>query len=377
MSVSTYINRTYHIPRLQPHIYIMDASKVENKLHIDYRTITLDRIVSNDVIKINGNTISLEEETSLDERYRFSKSLSISIDGYYAIENLEKKYFIVVEDYHKNQFLVNYDFPCRVTYNYTIDDNDNRTTFNFDVLSNFPLVKLNHNLSATSEQLHCRYWIGKPHKIKMIEKDYVVLNKETKEIAISNNETFKEIEPLTFNFLESFDGNDFNTNISFTIPLDDYKSYWQYSLLEFTKNRYSMIIEPLVGENNIYVGFGEFGLMANYSISTDGNNIVTISLQSNERCYANEPFESYQDGQTFWIPISSVTTDRGEYMTSFECSSTDGYAKYLLLKEIDAFGHFTGNYKALEGYEEDYNHFINIIGTFDDEILFKHDVGMD
>ena len=342
-------------------------------MHIDYRTITLDRIVSSDVIKINGNTISLEEETSLDERYRFSKSLSISIDGYYAIENLEKKYFIVVEDYHKNQFLVNYDFPCRVTYNYTIDDNDNRTTFNFDVLSNFPLVKLNHNLNATSEQLHCRYWIGKPHKIKMIEKDYVVLNKETKEIAISNNETFKEIEPLTFNFLESFDGNDFNTNISFTIPLDDYKSYWQYSLLEFTKNRYSMIIEPLVGENNIYVGFGEFGLMANYSISTDGDNIVTILLQTNERCYANEPFESYQDGQTFWIPISSVTTDRGEYMTSFECSSTDGYAKYLLLKEIDAFGHFTGNYKALEGYEEDYNHFINIIGTFDDEILFKHD----
>lgn len=373
MSVSTYRNKTYRIPNLQKHIYLLDASKIEDELHIDYENLSLDEIISNDILKINGTSVTLQENTSIDERYAFAKTLTISIDGYYSIENIGNRYYFVVEDYHNNQYLVNFDLPSLITYQYDVDNSVNQTTYTFQILSNFPLVRLINNISATSEQRHCRYWYGNAHKIKMIEKNYVVINKETKEIIIANNETFKEIEPLTFNLSENYNGNDFTTTVSFTIPLSEYKSYWQYSLLEFTLNRYSMIIEPFVGENDIYIGFGEFGLAPNYTISTDGDNIVTITLTTTERIYTNEPFETHQDGQLFWIPISSVTTDHDEYMTSFECSSTDGYAKYLLIKEVNAFGEPTGNYKVLEGYEEDYANFINIVGTFDNEILFPND----
>ena len=372
MSVSNYNICKYHIPKLKPIIYLLDSTKLENKIHIDDEYALIDGIENGDVLKINGFNTELTETDSIDERYRFEKQVTFSLNGYYSIENIGNRYYFVVEDYHNNQYLVNFDLPSLITYQYDVDNSVNQTTYTFQILSNFPLVRLKNNITG-EEVRHCRYWYGNAHKIKMIEKNYVALNKETKDVIIANDETFKEIEPLTFNLSENYDGNDFTTTVSFTIPLSEYKSYWQYNLLEFNLNRYSMIIEPFVGENDIYIGFGEFGLAPNYSISTDGDNIVTITLTTTERIYTNEPFETHQDGELYWIPISSVTTDRGEYMTSFECSSTNGYAKYLLLKEINQFGEPTGNYKVLEGYEEDYANFINIVGTFTNEILFKND----
>ena len=372
MSVTEYKNCKYHIPKLKPIIYLLDSTKVENRIHIDGENAIIDEIENGDVLKIYGLNTELTENASIDERYRFEKEITFTTDGYYSLSNIYNKYYIVVEDYHGNQWVCNVDLPSKPTYNYMLDDSNNNTTYTFNILSNFPLIRLRNNISG-EEVKHCRYFIGGIKKLQLLEHGKAILNNETREVAIVGNNTWKDIEPFLKSFQESFDGDNFSSTITFTIPLDEYKSHFQYSLLEFNENRYVSIITPLLGSNVVYAGFDEFGLIPTYSIATDNTNIVTISLNGSSKCVFTEEYDSYQDGTLRWIPISSVTTDRGEYMTSFECSSVDGYAKYLLITEVDAFGRLTNRYKVLEGYEEDYEKFINIIGTFDDEVLFKHD----
>ena len=371
MSVSNYNICKYHIPKLKPIIYLLDSTKLENKIHIDDEYALIDGIENGDVLKINGFNTELTETDSIDERYRFEKQVTFSLNGYYSLTNIHNRFYIVVEDNEGRQWMCNVDLPSKASYNYTIDEQNNNTTYTFQILSNFPLIRLKNNISG-EEIRHCRYFVGGIKAIQMLEKGSAMINTETKEVTTFGNSTWKDIVPLTKSFTETFDGDNFNTSLNFSIPLDEYKSHFYYTLLEFTQNRYVAIVEPINGENTTYIGFDDFGLAPSYSISTEGTNIVNISLNGVSRSVFDEPYDITEDGELYWVGVSSVTTDRGEYMTSYECSSTNGYAKYLLLKEINQFGEPTGNYKVLEGYEEDYANFINIVGTFDNEILFPN-----
>lgn len=372
MSVSNYLGTCrYSIDELKPFIFLLPSSKIEDKVYIDDGAAYISSIEEEDILKVLGNT-NIAVENSLNERWTFSKTVNISILGYYGLSNINEKYYIVVENMDGTQFMVNQDFPSVPSYTYTIDSQTNQTNYTFTALGNMPILELKTKIDAIPLR-HCRYWSGGISKLQLIEKGKSVLDEENRTVNVSNNDDIKLIQfnRNSCSFTETFDGNNFNTSLSFSITLDDYKSSWQYNLLEFNDNRYSAIITPSQGENVIYAGFNEFGLTPSYSIG-DESTYINISLIGNSKSVFTEPYDSTEDAELYWVGVSSVTTDRGEYMTAYECSSTNGYAKYLLLKEINQFGEETGRYKALEGYEEDYDHFINIVGTFDNEILFPN-----
>ena len=372
MSISNYLGTCrYSIDELKPFIFLLPSSKIEDKVYIDDGAAYISSIEEEDILKVLGNT-NIAVENSLNERWAFSKTVNISILGYYGLSNINEKYYIVVENMDGTQFMVNQDFPSVPSYTYTIDSQTNQTNYTFTALGNMPILELKTKIDAIPLR-HCRYWSGGISKLQLIEKGKSVLDEENRTVNVSNNDDIKLIQfnRNSCSFTETFDGNNFNTSLSFSITLDDYKSSWQYNLLEFNDNRYSAIITPSQGDNVIYAGFNEFGLMPSYSIG-DESTYINISLIGNSKSVFTEPYDSTEDSELYWIPISSVTTDHDEFLTSFECSSTNGYAKYLLLKEINQFGEETGRYKALEGYQEDYDHFINIVGTFDNEILFPN-----
>ena len=364
MSISNYLGTCrYSIDELKPFIFLLPSSKIEDKVYIDDGAAYISSIEEEDILKVLGNT-NIAVENSLNERWTFSKTVNISILGYYGLSNINEKYYIVVENMDGTQFMVNQDFPSVPSYTYTIDSQTNQTNYTFTALGNMPILELKTKIDAIPLR-HCRYWSGGISKLQLIEKGKSVLDEENRTVNVSNNDDIKLIQfnRNSCSFTETFDGNNFNTSLSFSITLDDYKSSWQYNLLEFNDNRYSAIITPSQGDNVIYAGFNEFGLMPSYSIG-DESTYINISLIGNSKSVFTEPYDSTEDSELYWIPISSVTTDHDEFLTSFECSSTNGYAKYLLLKEINQFGEETGRYKALEGYQEDYDHFINIVGIY-------------
>lgn len=321
-------------------------------------------------LRLNGFDIRFNEETSLDERYLFTKTVTLSMHGYVDKTIFGGRYYVILESMDGTFWMVNVDFPSRVTYTFNLSNNTYQTDFTLASYSNFPTLRLDENFEAVAPPCLGFNTFG-VESLKLIERDYADLN--TGNMTVTTYGTsFKDVEFMgdSCSFQSQFDGFKCTDTLSFNIPFDAYKSSWQYNLLEFTQNRYAAIIKPKSSENTIFAGF-HFGLEPNYTIQTSDNSgesdVITINMveMSDNGMTAALRWSDEQTTETRWVWVKKV----GEIIC-WECVGK-GKARYLVQREVMANGLSTGRYKVLDGYEDEYS-MLNVVGTFDETELFDN-----
>ena len=321
-------------------------------------------------LRLNGFNIALNEESSLDERYKFTKSVTLSMHGYVSSTIFNDRYYVILESQDGTFWMVNVDFPSKLTYTFNLANNTYQTDFTLSSTSNFPTLRLNANFEAVSPPCLGLNVYG-VDSLRLIEKDYASLDTVNKVVYTYGSEEFVDVEYLgnSCSLQEEFNGETVTSTISFNIAFDAYKSSWHYNLLEFLENRYSAIIRPKGNDNMFFSGFN-FGLIPSFTVQTASqqgqSDIITVTLveSSNQGTTASNAWSEEQSTDTRWVYVKKV----GE-ITCFECVSL-GTARYLVQQEVAKNGNPTGNYKCLEGYESQFSS-LNIVGTFTNEQTFS------
>ena len=367
MSVSTYKNNEcrYNIDKLEKVVYLINEDDLRN-IHIDNGEAYIDNI-SATPLSLAVYNISLTDTDELDERYKFTHTLTFSMKGYANYKYFQSKYYAIVKTIDGVYWLVNPMFPCKVSYTYTLDANGSHTDFTLATISNHPTLRIhgiNHATPYECGYMHCKF-----DTLKLNEAKYSLRSGDNIKYT---NDGFKDV---VFNknsavFTETFDGNNVSHSIQFNIKFDDYKSSWHYNLLEFMNNKYAAIIKSSCGEY-ILTGFN-FGLQPSFTVTANDemtmDNIQINLIDSHDNgdfigdTY-NEIHEIKEIGSTYHFTLD---------YDAYECVGI-GVAKYLLKKEADAFGNPTGNYKCLVGYEERFA-FLGgkLVGTFSETQEFQN-----
>lgn len=364
MSVSNYIQGCkYLLEELDDVVFLFSESH-RKYIHIDGGEAYIDSLTTQP-LALEAHNVSVTEEDALDERYRFTHSVSFIIHGYADIGTLSDRYFVVLKSKTGNFYMLNPEFPCSVTYTYTLDSDGSETDFNLSTASNHPILPL-HWTGEHSKA--CRYFNDSFDGLLLNEKDYTARNGT--HISYSND-GFKKVVFLsgTGSYTEQFDGANLTSTLDFAISLDDYKRSWHYNLLEFLDNRYSAVIQTKNG-HAIMGGF-DFGFQPSFALNGESNEHSTISLHLVEMVNGTGLGGRYSDTQPDYSEDATAAWVYTDEHDGFMCTG-DGLAQYLLQKEINFLGNPTGRYKALEGYEDMFPD-LNITGTFTDAVYFQTD----
>lgn len=291
---------------------------------------------------IDCHNIQLMEETSLDERYLFHKTVQFVVDGYPERNIFGDRRYVILEYENGVKRMVNVDFPSEVSYNFTIDNDTYETVFIFESYSNFPTLRIDTDFDMVEEACFGYAAIG-ISALRMNERQNVRLDRANR-IMTTNGVDFVDVKGKNITFTEAYSDNVFTDTLSFLIPIDDYKSSWHYNLLEFKRNIYSALLIPKSNVNNIFIGFNE-GLQPNYSIGDDGIT-VTLTESSNTGALALYDFTEEMKALHSW-----VYTTRYEDIEISVCVG-NGTGMYVIQKEVDGFGNPTDRYKAYSGWTE-------------------------
>ena len=368
--VTEYLGNTengckYNYNKLKDVLYLVSAEHVKD-VQIDNGEAYISGLTELP-LRINGFNIQFNEETSLDERYKFQKTITLSMNGYVNYRIFGGRYYAILEAEDGTYFMVNVDFPSRITHTFHLSKDVNQTDFTFSSLSNFPTLKLNAEFEAVSP-VCLGFRVNGIKSLQLIEKEKARLDTENR--TVISTEPFKDIEFLgdSCSFEEIYDGFKVTDTIEFNILLDNYKPSWQYNLLEFLENKYSAIIVPKGNDNKFYPGFN-FGLEPSYTIQTASqrgqSDIITVVLReaSAYGTTAAVDWDEDQDTETRWRWVKQV----GDTIC-YECIGLRR-ARYLVRQQVDMFGNPTGDYQVMEGYESQYPNF-HIVGTFTTEQEF-------
>ena len=363
MSVSNYKNNKceYNIDKLEKVVYLINEDAFKN-IHIDDGEAYVAD-VEQEPMALTVYNIQLSDTDELDERYKFTHTLTFSMKGYANYKDFEGRYYAIVKTVDGEYWLVNPMFPCKVTYTYTLDANDSHTDFTMATISNHPTLRIHGMNHATPYE--CGYQRCTFGSLRLNESMNSLL---TNNHVLYTNDGFKDVEynKNSAVFTETFDGKNIQHKIDFNIKFDDYKSSWHYNLLEFTENRYAAIIETSCNKF-ILVGF-HFGLQPSFTVTANDEMTMDNILISLVDSHDNGTFISYldditieKDGTTQWVYTNKYN--------GYECVGSN-LARYLLMEEVDALMNPTGNYKVLAGYESQFT-FLNIVGTFTETETFN------
>ena len=228
---------------------------------------------SSNVTLLEGHEITFQEETSFDERFKFSKTLSLKVNGYKTFNDLDYRYYAIIETKDSEFYLVNVDFPSFVTHTYTLNANANETELVFSSQSNIATLKLT-NFEPNNVNSCKEYSTSKIKNVKLTESWGSSLS--TWQKSLVNKGDFVDIEPLpdSISLTEEFDGEKYTVTLGFDIPMSYYKNDWHIKLLQFTENKYRGYIQ-LEGGILVFVGYN-VGLFPSYTINGD---IISIRLQ--------------------------------------------------------------------------------------------------
>lgn len=344
--IKEYIKQCgYSYNRLKDIVYLVGADN-EKLVYVDDINARITDLSATTKV-ISGHNISLTEDTSLDERYLFTKILEISVNGYVRWEDLDEKYYVIVEDMEGTKWMMNVDFPSTVTYTFTLNNNTYATTFTFTCNSNYPMLRLMDELPEP-EKVCTQYHIGGVKRLDLIENDMVTYS----ELANKVTTYGKDLQQVDFakdslELTETYDGNIITDTISFRLPLNSYKYSWRYDLLRFTQNKYSAIIAPYTDEySKICIGF-RHGLEAQYGVEAgtdDNSNSITITLTevSDDGLIFSENLVINDDDQINYISVP----------TPYDVCTGEGQAQYLLKQGVMGNGKHTGGYKCYSGYTD-------------------------
>ncbi len=254
-------------------LYLIPKSATK-KVHIDgdeaYVEYSGDTL---SIIKIKGNNLAFQEDTSFDDRFRFDKTITLTVDGYITFKDFYSKYYAIVEDKSGTFWMANADFPSYITYTYTLNDGENKTDLVFYAASNIPTIKLTNFNPDNAEECETYMPYGIKN-LKLLEKNKTKLSTHDKYII--THDDFKLVEAIdgTYELVEEFNGETYTTQLSFSIPLSVYKASWHVKLLEFEENKYRGYLTLKNSDYKAYLGYNA-GIFPSYVINGD---IVTITL---------------------------------------------------------------------------------------------------
>lgn len=366
MSVKNYTpdKCRYYIGKLENVVYLVSEEALKD-IKIDNGSAYVAS-VNESPLSIKCYNLKLNEDESLDERYKFTHTVTFSVKGYMNKESFNGKYYVILKDVEGTYWLVNPLFPSKVTYTYTLGDMQNHTDFTLATVSNHPVLRLNEFTVTDSNECES-YWFDGVDELRLNEKKYSAHIEN--HIKYTNPGGFKDVHfnDKTCVITETFDGEKVSHQIDFNILLSQYKNDWHYSLLEFKDNIYSAVFKTYNGKYGL-CGFS-MGMQPSFTIngeSQTANNNIKITL-----------VDAHTDGLTLdfydsvdYEYLSAKTWVYTADFKGYECIG-EGVARYLLMKEIDAFENETGNYKALEGYESMFPE-LNIVGTFTTSATFSN-----
>lgn len=363
MSVTQYtIGCGYELSKLKNTVYFLSKDSVKN-IEIDNGEAYVDFVNQSpqppSPNRLKGFNVKLTETESLDERYVFTKQLTMSIHGHLTVSTflLDDDYYIVVQTEDGTYYLVNVDFPSKMSFVYNLSEGQDQTDFTFVSNSNHPTLKLNWNPTSYNDcSVYQTFGID---SIKLLEKDYTSIDSEGKVINLFDGNEFKNIDYLknTISLQENYDGKIATTTITFDIPFDNYKPSWQYNLLEFNQNLYVAHITPKNSTSGIFAGY-EHGLQPQYELNGSTSNgestsiKITLTEASEWGVFELDTWFYNRDSSKRWVGIDSEV----------KCIGL-GVGINTLMQEVDGNGTPTGRYKCLEGYESEYTNY-NIITSY-------------
>lgn len=365
MSVTEYknIECKYRIDKLDNVVYLVPENALRN-IHIDAGEAYVDNIPF-EPLRIDCYNIALSDTDEFDERYKFTHQLTFSVNGYANHNTLDGNYYAIVRSVDNEYWLVNPMFPCKVTYTYRLGYMENHTDFTLSTISNHPTLRI-HGMNQGKPFICHDYFLNSFDRLFLNEKRY---STHVGSDIHYTNDGFKEVvyDKKSATFTETFDGKNVSHSIQFNIKFDDYKDSWHYNLLEFTDNLYSAVITSTKGEY-VLCGF-HFGLQPSYTVTSNGESTPDYIQINLVDMHDNGDLITYITGGTISPITDTVFKFTLEY-DAWECVS-DGYAQYLLKKEVDALDNPTGNYMCLSGYTEQFSFLGDkLVGTFDETDTF-------
>ena len=369
MAVSNYTPNKckYRIDELDNVVYIVNKEGIGG-IKVDDGEAYIDGVGYYNAI--NCLSVSLSESESLDERYEFLHTVNFSVTGYLHWYELND-YYVMLKDKSNTYWLVNPYFKIKYTYTYTLDATSNHTDYVVSTKSNYPLLRVKNfnadNVKPCKTYDYCGVdvmAINETTYSKYVESFDAEIEQYVGRVKYTND-GFKIVnyKKNTCVFTETFDGNNISHSVKFQVNFDDYKASWHYNLLEFTDNKYAVILSTKCGKK-VATGFG-YGLQPSYTVTADDNQAINnIEIQLSDlhdngnllKMPDELPFE--HDSATTWNNVE------GEYTC---IDSTTGV--YTLRQEYDIFGNALNNYMCLQGFEDRYASY-HIVGTFTDEESF-------
>lgn len=365
--VSNYIedNCKYRLSKLVNVVYLINEDAVKD-IRVDDGAAYIASI-SQTPMELGCYGIKLSESESLDERYKFTHTLTFSVNGYANKDNFDGRYYAIVKDEEGTYWLINPLFPCKVTYTYNLGYQEDHTDFTLSTVSNHPVLELkNFSAAKTSE---CKsYTLGGIDKLWLNESKLSAHDEN--HVKYTNDGGFKVVDFKKASGLlsETYNGTNISHSIKFTIEFNNYLSSWHYNLLEFIYNTYASVVKTKNGEYTL-CGFS-YGMQPTYNINADGtvqeiNSIEVTLTDSHDNGGTLEFFDNID-----YEYLSARTWEYTSRYGGYECVE-EGVARYLLKSEYDALGNETGRYMAYSGHNADFAD-MNIVGTFDEDARFKN-----
>ena len=377
MSVSNYTPSidngcVYSNGKLNNVVYFVSKAHLK-EVHIDNGHAYIDGLTEAPT-RLDCFNIQFEENETLDERYKFTKSLRFSVNGYVDASFFTGSdlFYAIIKTDAGTPYMVNVDFPSRITYTYNLSENVDQTDFTFSSQSNFPSLEVATDINMSNI---CKgYKSNGLDSLELIEKQYAAIIKSdnTARLYATQGKELCQIDYMkgTCSLTETFDGEKIIDTITFDIGFDNYKTSWHYNLLEFLDNIYAAKITPKNHLDELFVGFG-LGLRPSYSITAnDSNNqfdkiTITLTSSSNRGLLTAGNYNEIPYDTKTWQYVDWV----GD-IKAYECAG-DGKAIYLLKQEIDGLGNPTGRYMAYTGWSQYFADMcLNIVGEFDTKKTF-------
>lgn len=381
----------YQIGTLKDKIYLLPY---DNTVSINYK-VDNNQINVTDIkyqwgYYIEGDNVILNETESYDDRFKFATTITIDIkEGLYSenLRNLDllrnKKWYVIVENHENKQFIGSIDFPMEFEYTYSFSSSNiepHTNTFTFNGLSNIPVLIIDKSLGETNitglYNKTCFYNTGEIKDLKICNfKNSLIKTNEDgftfDNILTNGREVFHKVEYIknTFMFTEQYKDNKFTSTLTFSIPLSQYKFIFHYNLIEFKKNRYTVVFRT--SNNNAFASGFEFGFFPSYTIQTSEEintpNMITITLKhvgDYPLLYSRKNDDQIYvvDDRIVYVPQLSITNDNGTVMDTEVCINETQSIKTLLMEQTIT-GELTDNYWVLDGYEDIYS-FLNIVGVY-------------
>ena len=380
------ISNRYSIGGLKPIVYLLPVNDTTINYRVGENECEVENISSYNIIKINGTNSIFNEELSYNTRFNFTSTFTITITERYGsiysdiLNDLRYgKYYVVFEDMMGVQYIQTPEFYSRLSwsYNFVSTSDNNSCSLSFKVDSNIPSVALKENISETIVLIEkdCGYKIGRCFNLRLIPNNYCYFrydsdSKVISEIFTTGGEEFKQIDfiPTTFSCNRTYENDEFNDTLSFTIPLSDYKYYFHYSLEEFKNNRYVALFDTTIGDT-VLLGW-EFGLFPSYTIQTsedNSNNTITFTLTQKSQFslvyMASGGVTITKDEQLLKSPINDLYDPVTGNMLPTEVCVNETQAIYTILAATTIDGTKVGKYYVLDGYQDLYAN-LNVIGTY-------------